>query len=87
MSTLADLESYLKDIYEEYTPQFLNKEYWIQMQFKRQETEERILVQIRIFRQNTDYAALKSAMFCYEQSHVDFLRAYLAGALLMLGKK
>ena len=62
MSTLADLETFLKDIYEKYTPQFLNKQHWIQIHFNRQETDERILVQIRIFCQNTDYPVLKSVL-------------------------
>ena len=72
---------------KECTSQFLNKKHWIQLQYKVQEKDNRILVFVRIFRQDADYAIMKSATYCRFSIDLDFLRAYLAGVVLTLGIK
>ena len=72
-------------MFKEYTPQFLNQKHWIQLQYKVQEKDNRILVFVRIFRQDADYAIMKLATNCRFSTDLDFLRAYLAGVVLTLG--
>ena len=79
MSKLAHLQLCLEYMFEEYTPKFLNKKYWIQLQYEVQEKHNRILVFVRIFRQDADYAIMKSVTYCRFSTDLDFLRAYLAG--------
>ena len=84
MSKIGILQNNLEDIFDEYTPQFVNKMHWIQLQY-RVEKNKRILVFVRIFRQNGDRAIMKSAMYACSQEDLDFLQAYLAGLVLTLG--
>ena len=74
-------------MFEEYAPQFLNKKHWIQLQYKVQEKHNRILVFVRIFCQDADYAVMKSTTYCRFSTVLDFLRAYLGGVVLTLGIK
>ena len=43
MSKIGILQNHLEDIFDEYTPQFVNKMHWIQLQY-RDEKKKRILV-------------------------------------------
>ena len=83
MSQIGHLQGLLEDIFDEFTPQFVNKMHWLQLQY-RVEKNRRILVLVRIFRKNADKAVMKSAMYVLEISDLDFLRAYLAGLVLTL---
>ena len=83
MSKIGHLQNVLEDIFDEYTPQFVNKMHWIQLQY-RVERNKRILVLVRIFRKNADKAVMKSAMYVLDVRDLDFLRAYLAGLVLTL---
>ena len=72
-------------MFKEYTPQFLNIKHWIQLQYKVQEKDNRILVFVRIFRQDADCDIMKSVTYCRFSTDLDFLRAYLVGVVLTLG--
>ena len=73
----------LEDIFDEFTPQFVNKMHWLQLQY-RVEKGRRILVIVRIFRKNGEKAIMKSAMYVIEERDLDFLKAYLSGLVLTL---
>ena len=83
MSKIGALQNALEDLFDECTPQFVNKKHSIQLQYK-VEKNKRILVLTRIFRFNPDKALLKSAMYMKEEADIDFLRAYLSGLVLTL---
>ena len=83
MSKIGHLQSLLEDIFQEFTPQFVNKMHWLQLEY-RTEKQKRIFVLVRIFRKNADKAVMKSAMYVFEVRDCDFLRAYLAGLVLTL---
>ena len=87
MRKLAHLQWCLEDMFHDYTPQFLNKNYWIQLQYKVQEKHNRILVFVRIFHQDADYAVMKSVTYCRFSTDLDFLRVYLVWVVLTLGIK
>ena len=76
MSKIGHLQMLLEDIFDEFTPQFVNKIHWQQLQY-RQEKGHRILVIVRIFRKNGEKAIMKSAMYVIEERDLDFLKAYL----------
>ena len=84
MSKIGHSQNCLEDIFDEYTPQLLNKSYCVQLQYKVKK-RNRILIFVRISHQNAYYAVMKSAMFVSEKEDLDFLRAYLAGLVLTLG--
>ena len=83
MSKMGHLQILLKDIFDEFTPQFVNKMHWLQLQY-RVEKGYRILVIVRIFRKNADKAIIKSAMYVIEERNLEFLKAYLSGLVLTL---
>ena len=83
MSKIGHLQMLLKDIFDEFTPQFVNKMHWLQLQY-RVEKGRRILVIVRIFRKNGEKAIMKSAMYVIEERDLDFLKAYLSGLVLTL---
>ena len=83
MSKIGHLQNLLEDIFDEYTPQFVNKMHWLQLQYK-VERNRQILVLVCIFRKNGDKAVMKSAMYVLDVKDLDFLRAYLAGLVLTL---
>ena len=83
MSTIGHLQVILEKIFDEFTPQFVNKMHWLQLQY-RVEKGKRILVIVRIFRKNADKAIMKSAMYVVEARDLDFLKAYLSGLVLTL---
>ena len=83
MSKTGHLQHILENILDEFTPQFINKMHWLQLQY-RVEKEKQIFVIVRIFRKNADKAIMKSAMYVIETRDLDFLRAYLSGLVLTL---
>ena len=83
MSKIGHLQHILENIFNEFTPQFVNKMHWLQLQY-RVEKGKRIFVIVRIFRKNADKAIMKSAMYVIETRDLDFLRAYLSGLVLTL---
>ena len=83
MSKIEHLQILLEDIFDEFTPQFVNKMHWLQLQY-RVEKGRRILVIVRIFRKNADKAIMKSAMYVIEERDLEFLKAYLSGLVLTL---
>ena len=83
MSKMGHLQVILEEIFDEFTPQFVNKMHWLQLQY-RVEKEKWILVIVRIFRKNADKAIMKSAMYVIKTRDLDFLKAYLSGLVLTL---
>ena len=83
MSKIGHLQILLKDIFDEFMPQFVNKMHWLQLQY-RVEKGHCILVIVRIFRKNADKAIMKSAMYVIEERDLEFLKAYLSGLVLTL---
>ena len=83
MAKIGHLQNVLQLISDEYTPQFVNKMHWLQLQY-RVEKNRRLLVLVRIFRRNAENAVMKSAMYILDVRDLDFLRAYLAGLVLTL---
>ena len=83
MSKIRHLQHILKNIFDEFTPQFVNKMHWLQLQY-RVEKGRQILVIVQMFRKNADKAIMKSAMYVIETRDLDFLRAYLSGLVLTL---
>ena len=83
MSKIGHLQMLLEDIFDEFTPQFVNKMHWLQLQY-RVEKGHHILVIVRIFRKNGEKAIMKSAMYVIEERDLDFLKAYLSGLVLTL---
>lgn len=83
MSKIGILQNSLEELFDQCTPQFVNKKHSIQLQYKVDKCN-RILVVTRIFRHNPSKALLKSAMYVKEEEDVDFLRAYLSGLVLTL---
>ena len=83
MSKIGHLQILLEDIFDEFTPQFVNKMHWLQLQY-RVEKGHHILVIVRIFRKNGEKAIMRSAMYVIEERDLDFLKAYLSGLVLTL---
>ena len=83
MSKIGHLQHILENIFDEFTPQFVNKMHWLQLQY-RVEKGKWIFVIVRIFRKNADKALMKSAMSVIKTRDLDFLRAYLSGLVLTL---
>ena len=83
MSKIRHLQHVLENIFDEFTPQFVNKMHWLELQY-RVEKQRWILVIVRIFRKNADKAIIKSAMYVIETRDLDFLKAYLSGLVLTL---
>ena len=72
MSKIGHLQNVLEDIFDDYTPQFVNKMHWLQLQYK-VERNRQILVVVRIFRKNADKAVMKSVMYVLDVGDLDFL--------------
>ena len=83
MSNISHLQHVLENVFDEFTPQFVNKMYWLQLQY-RVEKNKRILVIVQIFRKNADKAIIKSAMYVIETRDLEFLKAFLSGLVLTL---
>ena len=83
MSKIGHLQNCLEEIFDEFTPKFVNKMHWLQLQY-RVEKNKRILVFVRVYRKESEKETMKSAMYVMEIEHLDFLRAYLVGLSITL---
>ena len=83
MSKIGHLQNCLEEIFDEFTPKFVNKMHWIQLQYS-VEKNKRILVLVRVYRKESEKETMKSAMYVTQIEHLDFLQAYLAGLSLTL---
>ena len=52
----------LEEIFDEFTPKFVNKMHWIQLQYH-VEKNKRILVLVKVHRKEAEKETLKSAMY------------------------
>ena len=83
MSKIGHLQNCLEEILYEFTPKFVNKMHWIQLQY-RVEKNKRILVVVKVIRKEAKKETLKSAMYVTQLGDLDFLRVYLAGLSITL---
>ena len=83
MSKIGHLQNCLEEIFDEFTPKFVNKMHWLQLQY-RVEKNKRILVFVRVYRKESEKETMKSAMYVMEIEHLDFLQVYLAGLSITL---
>ena len=72
MSKIGHLQNCLEEIFDEFTPKFVNKMHWIQLQY-RVEKNKRILVVVKVYRQESERETLKSAMYKTHVGDLDFL--------------
>ena len=83
MSKIGHFQNCLEEIFDEFTPKFVNKMHWIQLQYH-VEKNKRILVVVKVLRKEAQKETLKSVMYVTQIRDLDFLRAYLAGLSLTL---
>ena len=81
MSKIGHLQNCLEDIFDEFTPKFVNKMHWIQLEYC-VEGNKWILVFVRVYKKKSQKETLKSAMYVMED--LDFLWEYLAGLSITL---
>ena len=62
MSKIGHFQNCLEEIFDEFTPKFVNKMHWIQLQY-RVEKNKRILVVVKVLRKEAEKETLKSAMY------------------------
>ena len=75
MSKIGHFQNCLEEIFDEFTPKFVNKMHWIQLQYH-VEKNKRILVVVKVLRKEAEKET--------QIRDLDFLRAYLAGLSLTL---
>ena len=61
MSKIRHLQNCLEDIFNEFTPKFVNKIPWIQLEYCVEENKQ-ILVFVRVYKKESQKETLKSAM-------------------------
>ena len=83
MSKIGHLQSCLEDIFDEFTPKFVNKIHWIQLGYCI-EGKKQILVFVRVYKKESQKDTLKSAMYVMKVEDLDFLWAYPAGLSITL---
>ena len=83
MSKIGHLQNCLEEIFNEFTPKFVNKMHWIQLRYC-VEKNKRILVVVKVHRKEAEKETMKSAMYVTQIGDLDFLQAYLAGLSLTL---
>ena len=83
MSKIAHLQNSLEDIFNKFTPKFVNKLHWIQLEYH-VEGNKWILVFIRVCKKESQKETLKSALYVVKVEDLDFLQAYLAGLSITL---
>ena len=71
MSKIEHLQNCLKDIFDEFTPKFVNKMHWTQLEY-RVEGNKRILVFVRVYKKESQKETLKSAMYVVKVEDLDF---------------
>ena len=72
MSKVSHLQNCLEEIFDEFTPKFVNKMHWLQLQYH-VEKNKRILVFVRVYNKESEKETMKSAMYVTEIEHLDFL--------------
>ena len=83
MSKIGHLQNCLEEIFNEFTPKFVNKMHWLQLEYS-VEGNKWILVFIRVFKTESQKETLKSAMYVMKVQDLDFLWVYLAGLSITL---
>ena len=83
MSKIGHLQNRLEEIFNEFTPKFVNKMHWIQLQYH-VEKNKRMLVVVKVLRKEAEKETLRSAMYVTQLGDLDFLRVYLAGLSITL---
>ena len=83
MSKIGHLQNCLEDIFDEFTPKFVNKMHWIQLEYC-VKGNKWILVFVRVYKKESQKETLKSTMYVVKVEDLDFLRAYLAGLSITL---
>ena len=83
MSKIGHLQNCLEDIFDEFTPKFVNKMHWLQLEYH-VEGNKQILVFIRMFKKQSQKETLKSAMYVVKVQDLDFLWTYLTGLSINL---
>ena len=71
MSKIGHLQNCLEEIFDEFTPKFVNKMYWIQLQYHVK--NKRILVVVKVHRKEAEKEILKSPMYVTQLGDLDFL--------------
>ena len=71
MSKIGHLQNCLEEIFDEFTPKFVNKMHWIQLQYS-VEKNKRSLVLVRVYRKESEKETMKSAMYVTQIEHLDF---------------
>ena len=59
MSKIGHFQNCLEEIFDEFTPKFVNKMHWIQLQY-RVEKNKRLLVLVKVHRKEAEKETLKS---------------------------
>ena len=77
MSKIGHLQNCLENMFDEFTPKFVNKMHWIQLEYC-VEGNKQILVFVRVYKKESQKETLKSAMYVLKVEDLDFLWAYLA---------
>ena len=72
MSKIRHLQNCLEEIFDEFTPKFVNKMHWIQLQYC-VEKNKRILVLVKVYRQESERETLKSTLYVTHVGDLDFL--------------
>ena len=83
MSKIGHLQNCLEDIFGEFTPKFVNKMHWIQLEYH-VEGNKWILVFARVYKKESQKETLKSAMYVVKVEDLDFLWACLAGVSIII---
>ena len=83
MSKIRHLLNCLEDIFDEFTPKFVNKMRLIQLEYH-VERNKQILVFVRVYKKQLQKETLKSAMYVMKVEDLDFLWAYLASLSITL---
>ena len=72
MSKIRHLQNCLEEIFDEFTPKFVNKMDCIQLQYHVKKNK-RILVLVKVYRQESERETLKSAIYVTHVGDLDFL--------------
>ena len=83
MFKIGHLQNCFEDIFNEFTPKFVNKMHWIQLEY-RVEGNKWILVFVKVYKKELQKETLKSAIYAVKMEDLDFLWAYLAGLSITL---
>ena len=66
MSKIGHLQNCLEEIFDEFTPKFVNKMHWIQLQYC-------VIKVANVHRKEAEEETLKSAMYVTQLGDLDFL--------------